>query len=233
MHFERASPGSRPDRPIAFRGPTIGRTEGATARLARVPEPPSPAPAAREPADDLTPETNVQQDLERVLFSEDQIVEAVDALATRVTETYRGRDLSVVAVLKGSCIFAADLIRRLPIPMKLGFTAAESYRSGTVSGNLDVVYFPRPEEVEGRDILLVDDILDSGHMLGLVRDLVLQQNPASVRVVVLLDKQVERSMEIEPNYVGFEVPDVFVVGYGLDFDGYYRNLPAIHALEGG
>lgn len=173
----------------------------------------------------------MQQDVERILFSESELVDAVELLAGNLTEAYRGSDLTVVSVLKGSCVFAADLIRRLPIPMELGFAVAESYGDGTTSSELSVHHFPAREELDGRDVLLVDDILDSGRTLSALRTRVLARGAVSVRTCVLLDKPSRRSAEIEADFRCFEIDDLFVVGYGLDFAGRYRNLPYVAELR--
>ncbi len=171
------------------------------------------------------------QDLERILFPEEAIVRAVDSLATRVTESFHGTEFTVVAVLKGSCIFAADLVRRLPLPMELGFAAAESYRTGTLPGELEITCFPREEEVRGREVLLVDDILDSGRTLDVLRRKLLGWGAARVRTCVLLDKPARRVVPLQADFRCFEIEDVFAVGYGLDFAGRYRNLPYVAELR--
>jgi hypoxanthine phosphoribosyltransferase len=172
----------------------------------------------------------VKQDLERILFSAEEIERAVDAVAQRVTEALEGRDVIVIGVLKGSCIFCADLVRRLPFPLELGFVAAASYGAGSVPGPLVLQYFPRVDEVAGRDVLLVDDILDSGRTLERLRSELLQRGAASVRTCVLLDKPARRAVSLEADFRCFQVEDIFVVGYGLDYGGRYRNLPYVAEL---
>lgn len=186
---------------------------------------------ARFPCSALRVTRVVHEDIERILLGESQIRAGIDRLAGELTADYRGADLTVVAVLKGSCVFVADLIRRLPIPLQLAFIWAESYRAGTVPGRLELFGLPPSEEIAGRSVLLVDDILDSGRTLAAVRAEILRHGAAEVRICVFLDKPVRRAVAIEPDYVCFELEDVFVVGYGLDHGGRYRNLPFVAALK--
>jgi hypoxanthine phosphoribosyltransferase len=173
----------------------------------------------------------VHQDLERILFQEDEIVAGIERLARDLTAYYSGRRLTVVSVLKGSILFAADLVRRLPLPLEMAFVSAASYGAGSSPGELSVSLIPRQGELAGRDVLLVDDILDTGATLSaLVAEL--QSHAArEVRTCVFLDKRARRSVELEPDWRCFEIDDAFVVGYGLDFAGRYRNLPFVAALK--
>jgi hypoxanthine phosphoribosyltransferase len=173
----------------------------------------------------------VNQDIERILFDEKEILSGIDRVAREVTESYRGRDFTVVSVLKGSCVFASDLIRRIPIPLELAFLAASSYGDGTTSGRLEVNFIPAGNEIEGRNLLLVDDILDTGRTLGALRDELVRRGAAEVKTCVFLDKPSRRAVPIRSDFRCFEVEDLFVVGYGLDFAGRYRNLPFVGALR--
>lgn len=137
----------------------------------------------------------------------------------------------LVPILTGAVVFLADLMREMPLKMSMRLVTVTSYPGQTTQSKGAALRGALPQDLGGRHVVIIDDILDSGRTLGLVRDLILQQNPASLRICVLLDKTVERHMEVTPNYVGFEIPDEFVVGYGLDYDGYYRNLPDIMRLE--
>jgi len=174
----------------------------------------------------------VIDDVERVLFSEEKLRAGVDALAERVASAYRDREFTVISVLKGSCVFASDLIRRLPISMELGFVATESYRDGVRPGEIELRYLPAREEIEGREILLVDDILDTGRTLSFLRDELAAYSPAGVATCVLFDKPSRREVTIEADFKCFDVDDSFLVGYGLDFAGRYRNLPFVGELKG-
>lgn len=173
----------------------------------------------------------MHDDIERVLLTEEQIRAGIDRLALRLTEDYRGRELIALGVLKGSCIFLSDLVRRLPIPLAMAFACTESYRDGTRPGDLEVRLFPRDEEIRSANLLLIDDILDSGRTLQRLRDELLARGAAEVKTCVFLDKPARRAVAIEPDYRCFEVEDRFVVGYGLDHAGRYRNLPYVGALR--
>ena len=170
-------------------------------------------------------------DVERILFSEPEIVAGIDRVAREVTRIYSGRDFTVVSVLKGSCVFASDLIRRIPIPLELAFLAASSYGDGTESGALEVNFFPTGNEIEGRNLLLVDDILDTGRTLFALKAELARRGAAEVRTCVFLDKPSRRAVPLQADFRVFEVQNLFVVGYGLDFAGRYRNLPYVAALR--
>jgi len=173
----------------------------------------------------------VNQDLDRILLREDEIVAGIERLAGELSQAYAGRLLTVVPVLKGSILFAADLVRRLPLPLEMAFVAAESYGRGTSPGELRVDLFPTDGEIHGRDVLLVDDIVDSGRTLArLVQELYVR-GAREVKTCVLLDKPSRREVDLRPDWRCFEVEDVFVVGYGLDLCGRYRNLPFVAALK--
>ncbi len=173
----------------------------------------------------------LHNDVERILFTEAQILTGIDRVASEVTRAFDGRDFTVVAVLKGSCVFASDLIRRIPIPLELAFLAASSYGDGTQAGRLEIQFIPPGNEIEGRDLLLVDDILDTGRTLRGVRQELLARGAREVRTCVFLDKPARRAVELRPDFRVFEVEDLFVVGYGLDYAGRYRNLPYVGALR--
>ncbi len=173
----------------------------------------------------------LESDIERVLISEFEIDRAIDRIAAGITEAYRGREFTVVSVLKGSCVFASDLIRRIPIPLELAFLGVSSYGTQSEPGNLELQFLPRKGELDGRNVLVVDDILDTGRTLQFVRGELERQGAAEVRTCVFLDKPSRRRVPFEPDWRGFEVEDSFVVGYGLDFRGRYRNLPYVGALR--
>ena len=173
----------------------------------------------------------MHQDIESIIYTEDQITAGTDRVAEEITRLYRGRAFTVVAVLKGSCVFASDLIRRIPIPLQLAFVSASSYRNQTVSGTLDVNFFPADGEIKGQNLLLVDDILDTGRTMDVLRREMLERGAAEVRTCVFLDKPARRAVEFNADHRVFEVEDLFVVGYGLDYAGHYRNLPYVGALK--
>ena len=169
-------------------------------------------------------------ELRAVLITEAQIKRRVATLARTLTHDYAGRELTVVALLTGTVVFLADLLRRLEIPLQLDFMGVSSYRSGTESGRL--VYTKKLRlGIQDRDVLLVDDILDTGRTLAGVTVLLRRLQPRSLRTCVLLDKPSRRTAPIIADYTGFVIPDLFVVGYGLDFAERYRNLPFIGVLR--
>ncbi len=173
----------------------------------------------------------MQADIERVLFDEPTIHRRLDELAAQISKNYRDRELTVIAVLSGSLMFMADLLRRIPLPLKLDFLSAASYHGkAQTSGEVIFKQLALPD-VTDRDILIVDDILDSGHTLAAVCEKLETAKPRSVRVCVLLSKMKQRARCVDTDYVGFEIEDEFVVGYGLDFRERYRNLPYIGVLR--
>lgn len=173
----------------------------------------------------------MHDDIKRVLIPEDEILAGINRLATEITETYRGSEFTVVSILKGSCIFAADLIRRIPIPLELAFVAARSYGDHTVAGELSIDLLPAGNEIEGHRLLLIDDILDTGQTMRRLKQELLGRGAADVRTCVFLDKPARRALEFEADLRAFEVDDLFVVGYGLDYAGRYRNLPYVGVLK--
>jgi hypoxanthine phosphoribosyltransferase len=170
-------------------------------------------------------------DLKRVLFDEPAIHRRLDDIAAQISSDYRERELTVIAVLHGSLMFVADLLRRIPLPLKLECLSVASYHGNAQTSGEVVFNEIAPPNVADRDVLILDDILDSGHTLAAVRERLATAKPHSVRVCVLLSKKKRRARQIETDYVGFEIEDEFVVGYGLDFRGRYRNLPYIGVLR--
>jgi hypoxanthine phosphoribosyltransferase len=170
-------------------------------------------------------------DLERVLFDEPAIHRRLDDIAAQVSSDYRDRELTVIAVLHGSLMFVADLLRRIPLPLKLDCVSVASYHGKAQSSSEVVFKEVTVPDVVGRDVLILDDILDSGHTLAGIRERLDRAKPRSIRVCVLLSKKKQRAREVNADYVGFEIEDEFVVGYGLDFRERYRNLPYIGVLR--
>lgn len=173
----------------------------------------------------------MHNDVERVLLDEEAIRAGIDRVAEEVTTAFEGTDFTVVSILKGSCIFASDLIRRIPIPLELAFVSASSYGDGTEAGKLKVNFLPAGNEIEGRNILLVDDILDTGRTMHTLKDEFTSRGAAIVKSCVFLDKPSRRAVEFNADFRAFEVEDLFVVGFGLDFAGRYRNLPYVGVLQ--
>ena len=173
----------------------------------------------------------MQDDLDRILIHETTILSRLDQLAAQISADYREQELTVIAVLNGSLMFMADLLRRIPLPLKLDCLSVASYHGKTeTSGEVVFKQIAMPD-VMGRHILILDDILDSGHTLAAIRDKLDTAKPLSVRVCVLLSKKKTRARAVHADYVGFEIEDEFVVGYGLDFMERYRNLPYIGVLR--
>ena len=165
------------------------------------------------------------------LLSAEQLEAGVDRLATELLREYAGRPLTVVGILTGSVVLLADLIRRLDMPLRVGVIQARSYRgSDTRPGELTVNADLLPD-VRGREVLLLDDIFDTGRTLSRLMADMREQGAKSVRSAVLLRKEGRAEVDLQPDYVAFEIPDVFVVGYGLDFQDAYRNLPFVGALD--
>ena len=176
----------------------------------------------------------MRDDLETILFHEQTIFSRLDELAAQITEDYRGKDLTVIAVLNGSLIFMADLLRRIPLPLKLDCLRVASYHGATESSGTVTFHQLAMPEIDGRHVLLLDDILDSGRTLHAIKErLCAECAPLSLRICVLLAKRKERARQLSADYVGFEISDEFVVGYGLDYDERYRNLPFIGVLRPG
>lgn len=172
----------------------------------------------------------MNESIQRVLLDEAAIIERINKLAAQITEDYRGQDLTVVAILNGSIIFSADLLRRIPLPLKIDGLRVSSY-AGTESTGQITFGQTSVSELRGRHILLLDDILDTGLTLSAVKEHLIAAGEAlSVKTCVLLRKDVPRDHAIEADYVGFDIPNEFVVGYGLDYNGKYRNLPYIGIL---
>jgi hypoxanthine phosphoribosyltransferase len=173
----------------------------------------------------------MQDDLERVLFDEATILRRLDEIAAEISRDYRDEELTVIAILNGSLMFMADLLRRIPLPLKLDCLSVASYHGGVeTTGELIFRQVALPD-IAGRHILILDDILDSGVTLSAVRQKLETAGPASVRVCVLLQKKKTRRRTVDADYVGFEIEDEFVVGYGLDYAERYRNLPCIGVLR--
>ncbi len=177
------------------------------------------------------PVTGILADLERVLLTAGQIQERVAAMATALSAAYAGKVVSVVALMDGSLFFVADLLRRIDVPVRLFTLSASSYHGGTASSGEVRLNWPDGLDLRGHDVLLLDDILDTGLTLGVLRDRITAQEPASLRTSVLLAKKRERVREVVVEDIGFEIEDEFVVGYGMDYEGRFRNLPCIGILN--
>lgn len=176
---------------------------------------------------------NMDQDIERVIVSQEEIEKICDRLAAQITEEYAdsGRELVFVTVLKGSVFFAADLIKRVKLPCMMEFMKVSSYGAETHSSGFIQVHLDLKRDIEGADVIIIEDIVDSGRTLEKLSGLLANRGAHSVRCCTLLDKPERRQVDFNADYVGQRVPDVFVVGYGLDYDEKYRNLPYIGELK--
>ena len=168
--------------------------------------------------------------VEYVMLSERKIAKRVKELAAQMDKLYGGRKPVVVCILKGSVLFFTDLIRHMKTPLTIDFMAVSSYGSGTTSGELKIKQ-DLSTDITGRDVLIVEDIIDSGNTLYNLKKLLNSRSPASVNIVTLLDKPARREVPMEPEYTGFVIEDEFVIGYGLDYDEEYRNLPYVGVLK--
>ena len=167
------------------------------------------------------------------IVGRDELRAKVAELGARISADYEGKDLVLVGVLKGAVFFLADLARSLTIPCSIDFMAVTSYGSATDSSGVVRILKDLDHPIEGRHVLIVEDIIDSGHTLNKVLRLLDARAPASLQVCTLLDKAERREVEVPVAFVGFEIPNVFVFGYGLDIDEYYRNLPFIGVVKPG
>lgn len=171
------------------------------------------------------------EDIKSVLISEKELEDKISELGARISEDYRGKNLLVLSVLKGASVFMSDIIRKITIPIQIDFMAASSYGKGTsTSGSVKIIK-DLDIDVSGFDILIVEDILDSGVTLSNLIKVLKSRSPKSVSVCTLLSKPSRRKVDVPVRYEGFVVPDEFVVGYGLDYAEYYRNLPFIGILK--
>jgi len=173
----------------------------------------------------------VHKDIEEVLITEKQLQKKVEELGRQITHEYQGRTMLLLCVLKGALMFMADLARAIDLPLEMDFMVVSSYGSATESSGVVRIVKDLEEPIEGKHVLLVEDIVDSGLTLHYLLDVLRTRKPASLRVCTLIDKVKEREKVVTPDYMGFQVADRFVVGYGLDYAQRYRNLPYIGVLK--
>ncbi len=167
----------------------------------------------------------------KTLYTREQLHDGVAAMAKEIVDCYEDRQLTIVGVLTGSLVLVADLIRLLDLPMRVGVIAASSYRGATTTRGELSVNDELMLDIRGRDVLLVDDIFDTGHTLVKVMEKMREYEPTTLRSAVLLRKHGRQEVDASPDFVAFDIPDEFVVGYGLDYEDMYRNLPFLAALE--
>ena len=173
----------------------------------------------------------MHKDIEKVLFSAEQLHEITERIGEQVSFDYQGKNLLLVSVLKGSVVFMADLMRAIKIPCRIDFMSVSSYGAGTKTSGVVKITKDLDINLEGYDLLIVEDILDSGMTLHYIIEMLKARHPASVRICTLFDKPERRVAEVHADYVGAQVPDAFIVGYGLDYDQKYRNLPFVGVLK--
>ena len=173
----------------------------------------------------------LNNDISKVLVSEEELKKINQRLGAQITKDFKDKNLLVVGILKGSIYFMTDLTRYIDLPLKIDFLAVSSYGSGTKSSGAVKIEKDIDINLEGYDILIVEDILDSGRTLNYVCELLRSRGPKSISIATLLDKPERRVVDLTPDYVGCDVPNEFVVGYGLDYDQKYRNLSYIGALK--
>lgn len=171
------------------------------------------------------------RDIEKVLISADQINKRTDEIAKQITEDLKGEDVVMICILRGATLFFADLVRKVDTSVNFDFMEVSSYGSGTASSGEVRIIKDISTPIENKNVLIVEDIIDSGHTLSYLKRILKQRNPQSIKIASLLDKPERRETDIKGDYVGFVIPNVFVVGYGLDYDEKYRNLPDVCVLK--
>ncbi|HSH35284.1 hypoxanthine phosphoribosyltransferase [Schnuerera sp.] len=167
----------------------------------------------------------------KILFDSDKISERVNELGEEISKDYDGKDIVVISLLRGSFVFAADLVRAIKVPVNIDFMTTSSYEHDEVSSGLVDIITDIRTKIENKDVLIVDDIIDSGYTMSKVVEFIYKKKPKSIKVCVMLDKPSRRKVDISPDYVGFSIPDVFIVGYGLNYGDYYRNIPYIFTFD--
>ncbi len=173
----------------------------------------------------------IHEDVERVLISEEQLDKKVEELAQKISADYQGNDVLVVTLLKGGVMFSVDLMRKMSVPVQIDFMSVSSYGSSSKTSGVVKVDKDLDTPIQGKHVLLVEDIIDSGLTLSYVKEMLLARDPASLKICTILDKPSRRKVHIDVDYTGFEIPDEFVVGYGLDYAQKHRNLPYVGVLK--
>ena len=162
-----------------------------------------------------------------VMLSEEEINSRIAELGEQISRDYEDKEIFLICILKGASFFACELAKRITVPVNIDFMKVSSYGGGTVSSGQVSIKMDVSESIAGKDVLIVEDIIDSGNTLNLLPKILMERGPKSIRLCALLDKPDRREVDVKMNYVGFRIPDKFVVGYGLDYDQRYRNLPYI------
>lgn len=168
----------------------------------------------------------------RVMIPEDEVAKRIEELGKKISEEYAGKQIHLICVLRGGVFFMCELAKRISVPVSMDFMSVSSYGDGTSSSGVVKIAKDLDESLEGKDVLVVEDIIDSGRTLYYLLEILAKRHPNSMRLCTLLDKPDRRVRDVKVDYVGFEIPDEFVVGYGLDYAQKYRNLPYIGVVEG-
>ena len=173
----------------------------------------------------------MENKIEKVLFTEEEIKKKVVEIAKKISEDYKGKKVLMLCILKGSVIFFSDLVRNLDIDCTFDFMVVSSYGNSTSSTGQVMILKDLSYSIEDMDVIIVEDILDTGNTLSYLKKILLQRNPASLKICTFLDKPSRRTQNLEADYSGYTIPDEFVVGYGLDYNEHYRNLPYVGVLK--
>ncbi|MDD4048048.1 MAG: hypoxanthine phosphoribosyltransferase [Clostridia bacterium] len=173
----------------------------------------------------------MHNDIEKTLVSEDLIKSKVKELGNCISTDYKGKNLVVIGILKGAVIFLSDLVRKINIPLQMDFMAVSSYGVSTHTSGVVRILKDLEGDIAGKDVLIIEDIVDTGLTLSYLKDNLKSRNPASIKICTFLDKPSRRKVTLVPDYKGYDIPNEFAVGYGLDFSGRYRNLPYVGALK--
>lgn len=166
-----------------------------------------------------------------ILLEEEKIKQRIAELAEELSRDYEGREVLMIGILNGAVYFLTELTQKMSVPVEIDFMAASSYGSGTVSSGNVVITRDLERSIENKHVIIIEDIIDTGHTLSILVEMLKEQSPASIKTCVLLDKPSRRTVELQADYVGFEIPDAFIVGWGLDYDQKYRNLPYIGVIK--
>ena len=172
------------------------------------------------------------QDKIRILLPEDEVDARVEEIGKQISEDYAGKSVHLICILKGGVFFTCELAKRITVPVSMDFMCVSSYGAGTKSSGIVKIVKDLDEPIEGKDVIIVEDIIDSGRTLYYLADILRKRRPGSLKFCTLLDKPERRVKDVKVDYTGYEIPDEFVVGYGLDYAQKYRNLPYIGVVEG-
>ncbi|WHH57558.1 hypoxanthine phosphoribosyltransferase [Petroclostridium sp. X23] len=171
------------------------------------------------------------EDIAKVLITKEQLLEKTQEMGKIISEDYKGKNLMVLCVLKGGVMFTTDLIKEIAVPVELDFMAISSYGASTSTSGVVRILKDLETDIQGKDILIVEDIIDSGLTLKYLKELLISRGPGSVKICTILNKPARRKVDVHVDYKGFDIPDEFVVGYGLDYAEKYRNLPFVGVLK--